>query len=257
MSTASVTVKLGGAAGREDTALAALAARAEPGWVVVHGGGAEIGAWTERFGLTSTTIDGLRVTDAATLDVAVAVLRGLVNARIVASLAVAGVSALGLSGVDGDLMRAERFDERLGSVGRVSSVNRSLLDEIIAGGRVPVVAPIARAENADLLNVNADEAAGAIAAARGGRLILMTDVPAVMRGSEPLAAIGIDEAEALLADDSASGGMRPKLRAAIVAARAGCLVQIVNGTDPGAVRAALDGETTGTTVTAARAAGIG
>lgn len=257
MSPLPVTVKLGGAAGRQDAALALIAARAEPGWVVVHGGGAEIATWAERFGLTSTTIDGLRVTDAATLDVAVAVLRGLVNARIVASLGAAGVPALGLSGVDGDLMRAERFDERLGSVGRASSVNRSLLDEVIAGGRVPVVAPIARAENADLLNVNADEAAGAIAAARGGRLILMTDVPAVMRGAEPLAAIGIDEAEAMLADDSALGGMRPKLRAATVAARAGCEVQIVNGTDPDAVRAALDGEATGTTVTAARAANIG
>ena len=119
------------------------------------------------------------------------------------------------------------------------------------------MAPIARGDGAQLLNVNADEVAGAIAAARGGRLLLLTDVPGVLRDGEPLATLTADEAEGMLADESASGGMRPKLRAAAAAARAGCAVAIVDGRSPEAVRAALDGTTTGTTVTAAAAARIG
>lgn len=254
MSTNTLTIKLGGVAGRDAAALAVLADRAAAGWVLVHGGGGEVATWSRRLGLETAMQDGLRVTDEATLEVVVAVLGGLVNARTVATLAAAGVSAVGLRGVDGDLVGAERFDPRLGAVGRISSVNTRLLDELVRDGHVPVVAPIARGTGNELLNVNADEAAGAIAAARGGRLLLLTDVAAVMRGTQPVAYLDLDEAEALLSNGSASGGMRPKLRAAIVAARAGCAVQIVNGTDPGAVQAALDGEPTGTTVIVADAA---
>jgi acetylglutamate kinase len=119
------------------------------------------------------------------------------------------------------------------------------------------VAPIARGAGSELLNVNADEVAGAIAAERGGRLILLTDVPGVLRDGAPLASLSADEASAMPADESATGGMRPKLRAAIAAAGAGCSVTIVDGTDPAAVRAALDGTTTGTSVTAASAARLG
>lgn len=254
---APITIKLGGTAGAHAGALAVLVERAAPGWVVVHGGGTEIAAWSERLGIVPQSVDGLRVTDAATLDVVVAVLRGIVNARLVAAFAARGVAAIGLSGVDGDLLRAERFDERLGSVGRVADVNGGLLERLAADGTVPLVAPIARGTGDELLNVNADEVAGAIAAARGGRLLLLTDVAAVMRGDEPLTHLTADEAEGLLADDTATGGMRPKLRAAIAAARAGCRVQIVNGRDPDAVRDALGDRTTGTTVTAAAAARIG
>lgn len=252
-----ITIKLGGTAGAHAAGVDALIERAVPGWTVVHGGGTEIAAWSERLGIVPQTVDGLRVTDPATLEVVVAVLRGIVNARLVAAFSARGVAAIGLSGVDGDLLRAERFDDRLGSVGRVTEVNAELLARLAADGTVPLVAPIARGDATELLNVNADEAAGAIAAARGGRLLLLTDVPGVMRGDLPLAALTADEAEGLLADDTATGGMRPKLRAAIAAARGGCRVQIVNGRDPDAVRDALDGQMTGTTVTAASAAGIG
>ncbi len=250
MTGTTLTIKLGGVAGRDAAALAVLAERAAPGWVLVHGGGAEVAAWSRRLGIEPVARDGLRVTDDATLEVVAAVLGGLINARTVATLAAAGVPAIGLRGVDGDLLRAERFDARLGAVGRVCSVNTRLIDRLSSDGQVPVVAPIARGEGSELLNVNADEAAGAIAAARGGSLLLLTDVPAVMRGTQPLERLDVAEAEALLDDGSASDGMRPKLRAAIVAARAGCAVQIVNGTDPEAVRAALDGNPTGTTVVA-------
>jgi acetylglutamate kinase len=105
--------------------------------------------------------------------------------------------------------------------------------------------------------VNADEAAGAIAAARGGRLLLLTDVPGVLRNGQLLPSLAVDELASLLEDGTADGGMVPKLRAALAAAEAGCAVAIVDGTDPQAVRAALDGTPTGTTVTAASAARIG
>ncbi|MGQ0609347.1 MAG: acetylglutamate kinase [Chloroflexota bacterium] len=251
-----MTIKVGGIAGAHAGSLAILAGRAAPGWVVVHGGGGEVGDWSRRLGIEPTSVDGLRVTDPATLEIAVAVLRGLVNARLVAAFVAAGVPAIGLGGADGDLLVAERFDARLGEVGRVSRVNRSVL-EALAVEWIPIVAPIARGNGSELLNVNADEVAGAIAAARGGRLLLLTDVPGVRRGAEVLPELTADQAEAMLADGSAADGMRPKLRAAITAARAGCAVAIVDGTDPDAVGAALDGTTTGTTVIAAAAAGIG
>ena len=258
MTNPGVTIKLGGTAGTHAASLAVLVERAEPGWVVVHGGGTEVGDWSRRLGVEPETVDGLRVTDPATLEIVVAVLRGLVNARLVATFAAGGVvDAIGLSGVDGDLLRAERFDPRIGEVGRITDVNGRLLAALTAAGQVPIVAPIARGDGAQLLNVNADEVAGAIAAARGGRLLLLTDVPGVLRDGEPVATLSAEEAEGLLADETASGGMRPKLRAAVTAARAGCDVAIVDGRSPEAVRAALDGVTTGTTVTAAAVAGIG
>lgn len=257
MSGGALTIKLGGIAVAHAASLAVLVERAEPGWVVVHGGGGEVGDWSRRLGVEPSTVDGLRVTDPQTLEIAVAVLRGLINARLVAAFVAAGVSAIGLGGADGDLLGAKRFDARLGEVGRVSRVNESLLEALAADGRIPIIAPIARGTGSELLNVNADEVAGAIAAERGGRLLLLTDVPGVLRDGSPLTKLTTDEAEAMLADDAASGGMRPKLRAAITAARAGCVVAIVDGTDPQAVRAALDGTETGTTVTAVSAATIG
>ena len=257
MTAPALTIKLGGIAGAHAPSLAVLAERAEPGWVIVHGGGGEVGDWSLRLGVEPRTVDGLRVTDPETLEIAVAVLRGLVNARLVAAFVAAGVAAIGLSVVDGDLLRAERFDPRLGEVGRITRVNGQLLANLAEAGQVPIVAPIARGDGLQLLNVNADEVAGAIAAARGGRLLLLTDVPGVLRDGEPVASLTVDEAEGMLADETASGGMRPKLRAAVIAARAGCQVAIVDGRSPEAVRAALDGVTTGTTVTAAAAARIG
>ena len=104
---------------------------------IVHGGGNEVGDWSRRLGNEPATLDGLRVTDAETLDVAVAVLRGLVNARLVASFAPArNVPAIGLGGADGDLLGAERFDARLGEVGRVVRVNTDLLETLAGAGNV-------------------------------------------------------------------------------------------------------------------------
>jgi acetylglutamate kinase len=250
---APVTVKLGGHAGAHAMGIGELAAAAGPGWVVVHGGGAEVASWSRRLGLDPASIDGLRVTDPATLEVVVAVLRGLVNARLVAALAAQGVPAVGLAGVDADLLQVARFDDRLGEVGRVTDVRLDVLDRLGEAGFVPVVAPIAR-DGAALLNVNADEVAGAIAGARGGRLVLLTDVPGVRTGSGIVDRLTVEDAESILADGTAEGGMVPKLRAAIAAAEAGVDVTIADGTNFRAVRAVLGGGATGTRVVAARAA---
>ncbi len=247
-----LTIKLGGVAGAHAEGLQAVIEAATPGWVIVHGGGAEVADWSTRLGLEPRIADGLRVTDAPTLDVVLAVLRGLVNARLVAKLNAAGVRALGLSGADANLLAGEPADAALGFVGHVTRVDVSLLDELATAGLVPVIAPIAADADGQLRNVNADEAAGAIAAARGGELLLLTDVEAVERDGHAVSQLDLEAARQMLEDGSASGGMRPKLRAAIVAARAGCAVRIVDGRNPDAIRAALQGKAIGTEVTADR-----
>ena len=248
-----LTVKLGGVAGAHAAGLAALVEAATPDWVIVHGGGSEIATWSDRLGLQPRVVDGLRVTDAATLDVVTAVLRGLLNARLVASFAAAGTAAIGISGVDGGLVTAIQ-DHRLGFVGHVTDVNVGLLDRLSAEGLLPIVAPIGADAHGQLLNINADEAAGAVAAARGGRLLLLTDVAGVERGGRLIPTLDAGDARAMLADGSADGGMRPKLRAAIAAAEASCDVRILDGRSAKDVRAALAGAGVGTQIV--KAAGV-
>jgi acetylglutamate kinase len=246
-----LTLKLGGTAGLHAKALGVVVAAAEQGWVIVHGGGGEVADWSRRLGLEPRSVDGRRVTDPETLEVVVAVLRGLVNARLVARLNAAGRRAVGLSGVDGPLFSVRPLGNGMGAVALVDKVDDRLLDRFVDDGLVPVVAPVGADAEGRLYNINADEVAGAIAAARGGRLLLLTDVPAVLRHGVPVRHLEISDAESMLTDGTADGGMRPKLRAAIAAARAGCDVRIVNGTSATEVAAALAGEDAGTTVTAA------
>lgn len=246
-----VTIKLGGVAGRHADGLRAMATNAPASTVIVHGGGAEVAEWGERLGLPAIIRDGLRVTDPATLQVAVAVLGGLVNTRIVAALAAVGRTAVGLTGIDGGMLLLERRDPALGEVGEVTGVDPAPLDLLTAAGLLPVVASIGAAPDGGLLNVNADEVAGAIAAARGGRLLLCTDVAGVQLDGRVLDRLDPDLAQRMLDDGSASSGMRPKLRAALVAARAGCEVRIVDGRSAADVGRALDGGAAGTLVTAA------
>jgi acetylglutamate kinase len=246
-----VTIKLGGIAGRHAESVAWLASSAPSSTVVVHGGGNEVAEWSRRLGIEPREHDGLRVTDAATLEVAVAVLGGLVNTRLVAALASAGRPAVGLSGADGGLLRLRRRDPQLGEVGEVIGADTGLLEVLIGAGSLPVVASLGLDAKGDLLNVNADEAAGAIAAARGGLLLLCTDVPGVQQDGTVIDRLHPSVAESMLADGSASAGMRPKLRAALVAARAGCEVRIVDGRSASVLDAALRGSGPGTMVTAA------
>ncbi|MEP7082186.1 MAG: acetylglutamate kinase [Chloroflexota bacterium] len=251
MSGGPVTIKIGGVAGQHAESVRLLAAAVPRETVVIHGGGNEVERWSRRLGLEPRTHDGLRVTDPETLEIVIAVLGGLVNTQLVAALSAAGRSAVGLTGADAGLLRLRRRDPQLGEVGEVVGADPSILDTLVAGGLLPVVASVGMDEEGSLLNVNADEAAGAIAAARGGLLLLCTDVAGVQLDGRVLERLGVAEAERMLDDGSASAGMRPKLRAALVAARAGCEVRIVDGRSAADLALALEGAEAGTVVTAA------
>lgn len=234
-----IVVKVGGSTlGSHDTTLADVAALRRSGraMIVVHGGGAAISAWLDRLGVKAEFVRGLRVTDAAALEVVVGVLAGVVNKTLVAELSALGAPALGLSGADSLILQARRLDEALGFVGDVTRVNPYPLQELLRLGYVPVVAPIAIELDsgdgrAQLLNTNADTAAGAIAAALAAeRLVFLTDVGGVMDGDKNvLPRLSASEARVLIASGVAGGGMIPKLEAAITAAEAGCKTVICDG----------------------------
>ncbi|HXG05328.1 MAG TPA: acetylglutamate kinase [Candidatus Binatia bacterium] len=249
MSATPLTIKLGGVAGEHRSSLEVIAADAPPGTVVVHGGGREVADWSRRLGHEPRYHDGRRVTDPATLEVAAAVLGGLINARLVAAFEALGRPAVGLGLADGGTVRLERADPRLGEVGHPVEARAGLLDLLTGAGLLPVVSSIGSDGEGRLLNVNADEAAGAIAAERGGVLLLLSDVPGVMRRGQVLPELGPEAAEAMLAEGSASDGMFPKLTAALRAARAGCMVRILDGRSAEAVAAAIAGRSAGTLVT--------
>src|SRR5215831_3699953 len=208
-----LVVKLGGTTIADQAQVldeVALVARRRP-VVVVHGGGKRITEWLDRMGVPSKFENGLRVTDQAALEVAAAVLRGVVNSELVAALRDRGVDAVGLSGVDGGLFVSERVPG-IGLVAHVVGLRRDLLDAILVGGQVPVVAPLARDEEGVVCNVNAVDAAAGLAAGLGARqLVLLTDVDGIRDASgAKLDSIGVDEAEALIAEGTIRGGMVPK-----------------------------------------------
>jgi acetylglutamate kinase len=235
-------VKLGGSLFKDAAHLqeVARAVAALPGpTVVVHGGGPEITQWQERLGMPVQWRDGLRVTTAESVQVASMVLSGWVNKRIVAGLIDAGQMAVGLSGEDGGLLEAERKEGgRLGEVGEVTRVNRVLLLDLLSHGITPVVSPISRGPRGEPLNVNADEAAIALAAALPAReLLLVSDVPGVLVNGAVLPRLAAEAAESLMDEGAVTGGMIVKLRQALVAANAGVNVRIGGGEileDPGA-----------------------
>lgn len=186
--------------------------------VLVHGGGKRITEWLDRLGVPTRFEGGLRVTDAASIEVAAAVLRGVVNSELVAGLRDLGVDAVGLSGVDGGMLVAERIDG-MGLVARVVGLQRDLLDSLLVAGRVPVVAPLACDEDGVICNVNADDATAGIAAGLGARqTVFMTDVDGI-RGADGarIADVSTAEAESLIAEGVIAGGMIPKVRAALAA----------------------------------------
>jgi acetylglutamate kinase len=253
-----VVVKLGGttlADQQQVLAEVATVARRRP-VVLVHGGGKRMTEWLERLGVETRFVNGLRVTDPAALEVAAAVLRGVVNSELVAALRDAGCDAVGLSGVDGGLLIGQRIPD-VGLVATVTGVRRDLLDSLMVGGQVPVVAPLARDEEGVVCNVNADDAAAGIAAGLGARqLVLMTDVDGIRdaRGVK-LDSITPEQAEALIAEGTIRGGMIPKVKAALSAlAWEGCEAIIADGSAKHALERSLNDPTFGTRVSA-RAAG--
>jgi acetylglutamate kinase len=200
--------------------LAACVAAFDTAPVIVHGGGRAIASLQERLGLTPVMVDGLRVTDAAALDIAQMVLSGQANKQIVTALFAAGVTAVGLSGVDGGLLRCVKKElpgVDLGYVGQITSVHPALLQQLVAQGTVPVISPISLGLDGQIYNVNADEAAAALAAALGATMLsFVSNVPGVLDGSGvPLPQLTAGDTEQLIAAGIIRGGMLPKVRAAL------------------------------------------
>jgi len=238
-----VVVKLGGEtlAEQHDTLRGVAALAPDYRLVIVHGGGKRLSAWLERLGIESRWEAGRRVTDDAALEVAVAVLGGLVNRELVATLLGLGVDAVGLSGIDGGLLVAERI-AGLGRVAHVVDARPELLDVLLSTGRVPVVAPLAVDETGQVCNVNADEVAAGLARALRARLVLLSDTDGVRDGDgSRIDRLDPAAAAALIADGRISGGMIPKVRGGLsVLAAGGREVVIADGRSPDALRRALD-----------------
>ena len=219
--------------------------------VVVHGGGPQIGGMLKRLGIKSEFADGLRVTDAATIEIVEMVLAGSINKQIVGFINAAGGKAVGLSGKDGDMVRARKISRTiadpgsniekvvdLGFVGEPERVDTMVLDQILGRDLIPVLAPLATSADGTTYNVNADTFAGAIAGAlKAKRLLLLTDVPGVLDKSKNLIhQLTADEARRLIADGTISGGMIPKVETCLYALEQGVEgVVILDGRVPHAV----------------------
>ena len=202
--------------------------------VIVHGGGPQVTEVSTRLGIETTFVDGLRVTDAQTLDVATMVLAGKLNTDVVANLLAGGVPAVGLSGVDGGLLMARRRTAPdLGFVGEVVSVNASVARTLMDRDFVPVIASIALDETGQAYNVNADAVAAELSIAlEAEKLVFINDVPGVIGpGGDLLSELGAAEALRLLRrGDAVDGGMLPKLESAVRAIEAGVgRVHLVDG----------------------------
>ena len=210
--------------------------------VVVHGGGPQIGAMLKKLQIKSKFIDGLRVTDEATISVVEMVLAGGINKALVAAIAQAGGRAVGISGKDGGLITARKLmataktagsaiEEAidLGFVGEPDHVDTRVLDALNAANLIPVVAPVGSDAAGETYNINADTAAGAIAAALGAtRMLMLTDVAGVLDKSGTLITdLTVSQAEALIRDGTVSGGMIPKVETCIDAVLGGAEAAVI------------------------------
>ncbi len=189
--------------------------------VVVHGGGPEINSWLDKLGIEPQFKDGLRVTDAATMDVVEMVLVGRVNKEIVSLINQAGGSAVGLCGKDASLITARPADaEGIGFVGEVTNVNIQILESLVTTGHIPVISSVAADETGQAYNINADTVAGELAAALGAeKLILLTDTAGILRDYKDVATLiprlDIQDARRLIDDGVVSGGMIPKVNCCV------------------------------------------
>ncbi|HVT78683.1 MAG TPA: acetylglutamate kinase [Acidimicrobiales bacterium] len=209
--------------------------------VVVHGGGPQIGELLKRIGKESSFVDGLRVTDAETLDVVRMVLVGKVNRELVAAINVHGPLAVGMSGEDASLLTAKQLNPDLGFVGEVTHVNSDVVARLLADELIPVIATIGVDAAGQAYNITADTAAAAIAGALGAeKLVYLTDIDGIRRdvadADSVLSRVSVQDVDALIADGSISGGMIPKVQACVDAVRGGVgVAHILDGRVPRAL----------------------
>jgi len=243
-----IVVKFGGHAMGEAEYVASFAADialldqvgARP--VVVHGGGPQIGEMLAKLEIESNFVNGLRVTDEATISVVEMVLAGGINKALVAAIARAGGRAVGISGKDGGLIQARKLLGKgrtegsaieqaidLGFVGEPEKINTDVLDALNAANLIPVVAPVGSDANGETYNINADTAAGAIAAALGAtRMLMLTDVAGVLdKQGALITELTVSQAEALIRDGTVSGGMIPKVETCIDAVLGGAEAAVI------------------------------
>ena len=210
--------------------------------IVVHGGGPQIGAMLKQLNIPSRFIDGLRVTDAKTMEVVEMVLSGTINKQIVSDINAAGGKAVGISGRDGNLIVARKYSRTkidpetksetpidLGFVGEPETVNTQILQSIFGADLIPILAPVAGGAQGGSYNINADTVAGAVASAmKAERLMLLTDVEGVLdKQGNLIQRLTVSEARGLIADGTISGGMIPKIETAIDAVEGGVKAAVI------------------------------
>nr|WP_245659573.1 acetylglutamate kinase [Limimonas halophila] len=210
--------------------------------VIVHGGGPQIGRMLERLNVQSQYVDGLRITDAETVEVVEMVLAGTINKQIVSTINAEGGTAVGLSGKDGALIEASKLQRKtrdpdsqiervvdLGFVGEPKHINAGVIASMENAGMIPVIAPIGWGPNGETFNINADTAAGAIAAALGAtRLLMLTDVPGVSdQNGALIPELSPDQTRYAIGDGTISGGMIPKVETCLHAVEQGVEASVI------------------------------
>ena len=206
--------------------------------VLVHGGGPEISSMMDKLGKKAEFVDGLRVTDKETVDIVQMVLAGKVNKTLVTMLEKRGGKAIGLCGMDGNLIQAKIKDPRLGFVGEVTAINKGPVTDILEKGYIPVISTLGCDDEGNAYNINADTAAAHLAGALGAeRFILMTDIAGILKDkndpSSLIPEISLSEADSLTASGIISSGMIPKVQCCVTAIKAGVKnVVIMDGRVP-------------------------
>jgi len=254
-----IVIKIGGATfGKHDPILEDIVTLQKKGinLVVIHGGGNLVTEWLKKQNIQTTFVRGERVTDRASLDVVTAVLCGLANKQIVGTLTALGGKAAGISGVDGGMVKAGINNKELGYVVVAQQVDASLINALLNGGFIPVISPVSYfgidrpADGPVMLNINGDPLAGEIAAAvKASKLIFLTDIAGVMdKNGKLMEKISKSQAQELINSGVISGGMIPKITAAIRAAEAGAVTRIIDGRQPKALMDVIENDHTGTVI---------
>ena len=254
-----ILVKIGGSSfGNTDTTIEDLVNLQKRGdeVIVVHGGGKTISKWMDNQGIRPKFIGGLRVTDLRSLDIAVSVLAGLINKSLVAAINLRGGKAIGLSGVDGTIIQAEKTNNDLGYVGQIKAVDVGPLRGVLDSGYIPVIAPIGIdlsrdvGQDGEMLNINADTVAGKLSEAmNASKMVFLTDVTGVLDSSNRLMSrLTERQALTLVRSKVIAGGMIPKIEACLSAVKAGGSSYIVDGREPRALDRVVSGHTLGTRI---------